>query len=212
MRKLAGISLAALLLLSISGGSASALVITPNPIPLIGTGKLGSSIVASIELVDSVLGIPIGGVVSFGAIAPSDLSLVFRISVDSSSDPVAVFGVGAATSAVAFPLLPLSGAGVIPGPDANISLFYISPDPSVAITGASLLPGTQSDLFFVAYSTPPGVGEVVRVAADDTLIAPFCDNGFCVQNYGTVVPEPASSELLEVGLIGLALLQRSVRS
>ena len=45
------------------------------------------------------------------------------------------------------------------------------------------------------------------MAADDTLTAPFCDNGLCVQSYATVIPEPGSGALLAVGLIGLALLR-----
>ena len=212
MRKLAGISLTAVLLLSLSGESASALVITPNPIPLIGTGGLGGSIVASLELVATSTGIPVGGVVSFGSVAPTTTSLVFRVTVDASSAPVFYFLVAAeATFPLVPPLLAFSGAGVIPGPDADVALTNIPTDPSVKVTGPSAA-GDVSDLFFISYPTPPAVGQFVLGGVDEVdFFFGACGPSPCVQNHATVVPEPGSSELLAVGLTGLALLRRPVR-
>lgn len=213
MRKRAGISLTAVLLLAGSVESASALVITPNPIPLIGTGGLGGSVAASLELVATSTGIPAGGVVSFGSVGPTATSLVFRASVDASSVPVAYFLVAAEASfPLVPPLLPFSGAGVIPGPDVDVALMSIPTDPSVMLTGPSAA-GAVSDLFFISFATPPALGEFVLAGVDEVELSPFsCGGTPCVQNHATVVvPESGSSQLLAVGLIGLALLRRSVR-
>ncbi|HUK63414.1 MAG TPA: hypothetical protein VLV15_08775, partial [Dongiaceae bacterium] len=149
-----------LAVVSLSSGTASALTIAPNPIPLVGTGGAGGSIVGSVELVGTASGVPLGGVVSFGSIAPSDTSLIFRITLDPSSAPVAYFAVSSADTVLppAGGSLVYSGAGVIPGAGTDITLLEITVDPSVVIFGVTV-PGSVSDLFFVAYPTPPAAGE-----------------------------------------------------
>lgn len=178
--------------------AAAALSLATNPIPLVGTGPYGT-IVMSVELVATVTGTPVGGVVTIGTVAAGDTTLVFRGSIDATSDPIAVFGVAAdddgldPLDSVAF-----SGAGIIAGAGADVLLTTFQPaEESVAVSTptpllSSFAPGTVTDLFFLSYATPPAPGQFIVVGATTDIN----DLPLPLRNTSVVLPEPGAGALL----------------
>ena len=156
-------------------GEARALTMDPNPVAHgSDMGRL------YLELIDVVQGVPTGGTVLAGAIAPHDTTLVLQLRHEGL---LAILGIDPIE-----PSEPFLGAGWIPGeePDALADVLGVSPD-WVSTAG---LYNSSSDLFFVSYAELP-LGEPVQVLSFHVVF----------------VPEPSVAQLLILGLAIFACRQ-----
>lgn len=191
-------------------GPASAITLATNPVLLAGAGSSGT-VDATVELVSTQIGAPAGAVVTYGSIAPTATTLLFRASVALGSDPVAIFGLGfdddGDGTAGLFSFL---AAGYVPGPGTNVLVGNVSggnTEIGIARTTAPtdyFTPGSVTDLFFVSYAASPVPGDfVIAGASDEFFVFPLP-----VITAVEVVPEPGTAVLLGLGVAGLAVRGR----
>jgi hypothetical protein len=189
-----------LLALVLTTPAAQALTITPNPLVFL-AGVQPAIVSGNAELVDVTVGVPSGGVVLEGTVAPTASTLVFRVRLDSSSAQTGPVGLFLAWS------LPLSlfadalGGGWIPGAGKDVvsvlrtrtmeSLHFVFAD-------GGLTGGEEGDLFFASFSelaVGQAVGLVVRPALSGAAAETFT---------AEVVPEP-SVRSLALAALGMSL-------
>jgi hypothetical protein len=170
--------------LTLGASPAFALTIIPNPVSLNASG-----IVRSIELVDVVTGLPVGGVVGDGSVGASDTTLVFQATVVESS-PFDAWGfivLGLRLVGGSSFIAPTASGGI--DPDSNLDEGDIRADNSVLFLG-TVDEGTTSDRFFVSYASPlatDGSLELLFVAGEAVNL---------VQGVALIVPEPGTVLLL----------------
>lgn len=169
---------------------AQALGITPDPLnwDLSGQGAI-TTLLGTVDFLGMVTGVPTGGVVLDGAVGAGDITLVFQLSLDASSEfelpeVHALFG----GTAVA------TGSGWIPGPDADVE--------ATSIVGQftnpnGLEPGETFDPVFISFST---------LSPGDTLTWEFVLIQMGTQT--VTAPEPSVAVLGLTALIGGGLLHR----
>jgi len=185
------------LLLSISIGSfaatpATALSMTPNPLDLT---YFGEELVARVTFVGSVLGAPTDGITLRGAVAPTDVSLLFTVEyIAQSIAPLAQLQMIRSSGA-------WSAVGWIPGSNVDWSGSFQLVGTTAHIYSFDLDTAGTSDVFFV--STPS--------IADGTGLD-FSFQGYHGVPYGlataTVVPEPTTLPLVAAGLAIVATRRR----
>jgi hypothetical protein len=162
---------------------------------------------ASLELLSIERGVPAGGIVLDGSIAPDDWTLVFRLALADDSEPVGsipFLAVDAAGDG-----RPLAGGGVLPGADDAVSAvaraFPTEPDWMLVyfdLAGDLLLPGQRSDRFFVSWSTlfdGDRVGTLLQTGPTRPTTGEPPRAFFGAQ----VVPEPGTALLVALGLASL---------
>jgi len=199
-------ALAAFVLLAGAGAPASALTMSPNPLAL---SVLGPPVTGTLELVSQNSGVPSGGTVQYGSVAAGDLTFVFEIFVASWSGSAGDPWYAIESSGT------ISGAGVIPGSDADIEVAA-DPSPYAGVAMVfdpnagfipGLVPGQNYDNFFVSFS---------ELAVGDTLDVLICgpdlvQGGFSCFSFSeaSIVPEPSTALLVAFsGLAALALRRR----
>lgn len=187
----------ALLLASICAvigvADASAVTVSPNPIDLSDPG----GIVARFTFVGESTGLPAGGVVLAGAVAPTDVVLMFTVEyVAQSISPLALAQVGRSAGT-------LSGMGWIPGDGDDWALFALGtfPQAVASFASATLDTGAVGDVIFISAASFP----------EGTALG-FYFQGFHgvpqASGSATVVPEPMTAALLAGGLALLARARR----
>lgn len=152
---------------------------------------------ARFTFVGESTGLPAGGVVLAGAVAPTDTVLMFTVEyVAQSIAPLALVQIGRTEGS-------LSGMGWLPGTGDDWALFALGTFPQAVASFASstLDTGATGDVIFVSAASFP----------DGTTL------GFYFQGYhgvpqafgnATVVPEPVTATLLAGGLALLARARR----
>lgn len=150
MRRLPVSALAVALALLLPG-AASALSVVPDPLAFNISVPGQGNIVGTVDFLGAQTGVPAGGVVLDGAPQPTDVTLVFTISLDPSSSPT-------------LPLLSLdvtpfhtpSATTYLPTGDGTIAGAGVDVTSSGIIGGFSLAsgvgPGQTSDPFFISLS------------------------------------------------------------
>lgn len=180
------------LLVAISTGwiaaPATALSITPNPLDLT---DFDEQAVARVTFVGSVTGVPTDGITLRGAVAPTDVSLLFTVEyLALSLGPLAQVQVIRSSGS-------WSAVGWIPGSDANWSSSFALGQ----ISSFDLDTGGTSDVFFLSTASIP-----------DGTSLDFYFQGYHGVPYGTgtatVVPEPATLALFAAGLAIVATRRR----
>lgn len=174
-------------------GTSRATSLSPDPIDVTDSGDL----VARITFVGESTGVPSGGIVLAGAVAPTDTVLMFTVEyVAESISPLALVQIGRSTGV-------LSGMGWLPGAGDDWSVFPLGtfPQAVASFTSGTLDTGATGDVIFVSAASFP-VGTALS----------FYFQGFHGVPSGTadatVVPEPATLALLAGGLIALAVRAR----
>jgi hypothetical protein len=187
----------------LSGGGKTAVVLQPSPgqafsiVPEVATfeGLLGD-LTGEVHFVGSTNGTPEGGVSLVGAPGATDVSFMFRIVVDGSSQSLedVTFAPDVGST---------SAAGWIPGasePDGLVDLGSASIALGIAtLTFSSyVLPGQTTNDFFVSFP------EELFVSGGASWLALHFyqpDDPFASANaFLTVVPEPSSGALVLLGL------------
>jgi len=194
---LPGLVLALTLLLS-PPQPATALGVAPDPLPLDQIFGADATFVGSLDFLGMGSGVPDGGTVLAGAVAPGDVTFLFQISLDpGAGQSVAFFSFGHPNEAV-FPLVLWTGIGTIPGPGADLSGGSIGAYASFSTT-LPLSPGATTNPIFLSIPTI-SVGE-------DFLVAMIGTGGTQAGNTSTtIVPEPGGFALRGLGIASLALL------
>lgn len=197
-RRLAGFSIAWL-----ASAAAPALALGFDPSPLLVEPDPPICCVAQgkgwARFIGMVQGVPAGGSVGLGSVAPTDLSFVFEFE--------AALGIPAIVGSLLIgetpyvesgqPDLAWTGAGWIPGPNSDVFPFALSG--GTADFQIGLLPGATTDRLFVSIPT---------AAPGDTAELAVVPHGFIGVGVWTVVPEPASVWLLAAGLVALGARRR----
>lgn len=188
--------LAAFLLLA-GPAPVSALTMTPDPRLFSITGAAGS-----IDFIGQVTGTPAGAVGVFGTIGPTNITLIFQLTVTSGG--VDSIGVGITlVSSTAGGWIGTSSDGLV-----DISLVNGTAATRIFNFGATaegvnpnVNSGETSNYFFISYAsiTPP--------KTINFMVSPS-DGSSDVTVSATIVPEPASVMLLGAGLAGLVIRAR----
>lgn len=177
----------------LAGGPAAALSLAPTS-----TG-LPAPYVGVLEVIDVTTGIPDGGVVQAVGAGRSadatDISLVFTIQLDPGSDPLSSVGISDVLGR-------FDALGTIPGADVDTTGLPLDPFFTLIDPDPELLAGEATDPFFVMLS---GLELGDEIAFGFT--APTGTSDFTL----VVVPEPATSGLVLLGLGALAARRRSAR-
>ena len=174
---------------------------TPNP-RLFNDGTT----FVTVTLVSVTTGNP--GTVLFGAVSPTDVTLIFTLSVSGGATAaVETLEVGARVLPVV-PLIPTTGAGWIAGPNVNIAAVTGTANTpkfdfgvvGTPVAGEGVGTGQTSDQFFVSYAAGvllPNGTQAIRFKVDPGVGAVFAADS-------TIIPEPGSVLLLGMGLGFLA--------
>ncbi|MGH0037885.1 MAG: hypothetical protein ACQGVK_22880 [Myxococcota bacterium] len=174
--------------------SSAALSLTPTTVVLIEG--------LEVDFLGAVDGLPAGGLVLAGAVAPADVTLLFRAEAatmpfSGAVDPnsIGLRGTGAED---------VVGVGAIAGPGSDILAGEVG---GVSGYGGLEIPalalGESTDTFFISYASLSD-GDVLDWCSVDGLV--------CFGTPATVMPEPASALLLGLAVGGLACCSRSGRA
>jgi len=174
-----------------AAGPAAALGLSPTSM------GLPAPFVGSLDVVDVVTGVPGGGVVQAigpGRSAdPSDVSLVFTISLEPTSDPVSTLGISDALGR-------FDALGTIPGADVDTTGIPLDPFATFITPDPELPAGEATDPFFVMLSDLEPGDEI-----GFGFTAPTATPGFSL----LVVPEPTTAGLVLLGPGVLTARRRS---
>jgi hypothetical protein len=178
--------------------AAGALAILPDPVLIDHPG--GTQ--ATLELVEVVNGLPVGGVAPIGIVSPGSLTLVFRARIEPGS-PAADAGLEIAILDLLGVALPYAAQGYVPGTDADWSILGGSGGVATFVPGSPPLAGSVFDPVFLSYDVPLATDASLELGARFGLGA---GGGTAL-----IVPEPATGHCFALGLAGLSLARRRAR-
>lgn len=175
-------------------GDAGAVTLAASSVPFDfgGTGERAGVV----DFLGTHLGIPPGGSVLEGTIAPDAEVLIFRLTLAGTSNAVGSVRVGATVGETAVTRTP-TGGGTVAGSGVPIAEVARIGDFEAFGFGAGL--GARSDPFFVALADLQP-GDRLQFGFPGTGRVDFVGVG--------VVPEPSTAALLGIALAGLAAIPR----
>ncbi len=180
----------------IAAAPATALSITPNPLDLT---FFSPDVVARVAFVGETTGAPAGGITFRGAVAPTDVTLLFTVEyVAQSISNLAQMQLTRSSGT-------WSAVGWVPGSGIDWSDSFQLVGGTAHLFSGLLDTGDTSDVFFVSASSVP-VGTEIEFQFQGYHGVPY---GF---GTATVIPEPATLALLGAGLAILATRRRCPRS
>ena len=175
-------------------GSSAARAISVTPDPLTFDLSPTFSFAGSIDFVAAAAGVPSGGSVLAGAVSPTDLSLLFTITMDPGSDAITNLSLINFTDAAV-------GIGSVAGPGVDIASGTLN-FPDVAFVGAGVAAGQTSDPIFVSYGSVTD-GAEISFELFGALVA---------LGQVTVVPEPSMALLLGTAMLAVGLMYSRLRA
>jgi hypothetical protein len=153
------------------------------------------------RVVKITAGVPAGGVVTDGSVAPGDVTVVLEIELDAGS-PEHALAIGVTMPSVG---TAWTGIGRIPGAGADF-LGELGAEGASFLSAAGLAPGEIADRIFLSLPA------LLAGATFDVVLlgAPDGEQAAARGTFG-VMPEPATAALVLVGLAGLARRPRRPR-